>query len=328
MSNNVSFRSKTIYFKRLEFKKHPIYDLSIILHNLLDKCKKQNYEGINDLILDDKHIFLYAIEPFNESDDKDNPYHVYALDISCIDTDQEVQFGDLTQQVRQRVKTPEEIQHRKNKDKFGELVSTRILIDPHRHIIEMCRGMNQLSQKNTMLFLRKLFNHEDIIFNLVLNKNAYHRVSNMTYIDKFEYKIATPSAKSPFYNRDNENELSILNDRYKYGTQSFDMTQTIRSSNSYYLRRIRQYMKLLLTGKLKNNIIKAKISGKDKNGNDEQVNYLRNELKYKGYLKYKNRITYHNYFQLLIEAYQKECKYLNTLFPTENEARVSDEYNV
>lgn len=306
MLNQEQYKKKRVYIQKMYFGKKYAGNLVEYFDGIYENFKNKKYKEIPELELNERKIYISAIEkrsisPDDIVDGKIYEANLYALNISCINLSEEITYGNIDKEIDER-RTIVEPQDNEEKSHIGPLIDTQIVIYPNRGIICTCRGINRLSKWHLQKFLKKLLDVPTVQFHAIINQKGVSDLKKFDVISEMEYVIASPDRFSD-YRDESTPEMADLRYGSYLGGKKIRVSVTDPSKKN-----ILSKVKKLLSSQ--EEITKIKISGIN-DGIEDSMDLVRNLLIYDGNLKFFDKETPKAYFDLLFYACEVKRKNLN-----------------
>lgn len=290
-------KHKRVYFKKMYLGKKYNKNLSEEFEEIYKNFVGKKYDEIPELECGDKKIYLSAMERMElPSVDivEDNGYtaYVYALNIACVNLDEEIKYGNIDKAIDKRESI---VEAQGNEKHIGPLLDTQIVVYPNRGIIGICRGINRLNSWYIQKFLKKLLSPPAMQLQPILDKKGREDLERYTVINKVTYTVASPD-NFEGYKEANTSEMADL--RFGEYLGGSELTLTVKGPNKENLL---SKFENLFTNRKGEQIKKFSVEGINE-GVGSTIDLIENLLVYEGNIDYEDKITPKNYFDLLFYA--------------------------
>ncbi|HEM3064719.1 TPA: hypothetical protein U0808_001577, partial [Streptococcus suis] len=154
------------------------------IEEIFSLFEKKEYRKIPTLEIDNQQLYIEAMRKVEVVDEDLNLFY-WLLTISKIDPDSNITIADTMKQVNQRKRTVE------HSDTEGLVVDTRILFDPFRQIIVVYNQRGTVNNTELKKFFCKLIDVRGLIFEIIMNQEAYDRIDKLDQINQLTYRVAS-----------------------------------------------------------------------------------------------------------------------------------------
>ena len=293
----MAIKNKRVYFKKMYLGKKYNNNLSSEFDKIYRNFVRRKYNEIPELEFGDKKIYLSAIErrklpSLDIVKGKGYVAYIYALNIACVNLDEEIKYGNIDKEIDKRESI---VEAQGNEKHIGPLLDTQIVVYPNRGVIGTCRGVNRLNSWYIQKFLKEMLSSPAMQLQPILDKKGREDLEKYSVIKEVTYTVASPD-KFKGYKDANTSEMADL----KFGEYlgGSELTLTLKGPNK---ENVVSKFKNLFARRKGEQIKKFKIMGINE-GVESTIDLIENLLIYEGNIDYEDKITPKNYFDLLFYA--------------------------
>jgi hypothetical protein len=317
-------QKRRIYFDRIYLGKNNSVYLPSKLSTIFDNFTKKQYDSIPELDVNENHLYVSGMKKIKLKDDIDKSVtpavahkrFAYAINIASVNPEEDVKYGDLNKVVdkRENIVAPnkgkddeEEEEEEEDEDNLiGPLVDTQVLIDPSRRILATSRGINRLNKWYIKKFMKNLLGVDVFNLQIILNKKGIEDIRNLNVRTKLSYSVASPDHFKQFRNASKKERSEMAFAEYMKAN-SFKIV--IDSENMPKQLLIEKVSQLLKAKEVKS----INVEGVN-DGQEEQLDLVRNKLLLDTELEYEDNIKVRNYINMLEEGYLRIYDFIKDTF--------------
>ncbi|MEI4387385.1 hypothetical protein V9Z06_07390 [Streptococcus suis] len=292
------------FFKLNSSNKSNLKKLIIKIEEIFSLFEKKEYRKIPTLEIDNQQLYIEAMRKVEVVDEDLNLFY-WLLTISKIDPDSNITIADTMKQVNQRKRTVE------HSDTEGLVVDTRILFDLFRQIIVVYNQRGTVNNTELKKFFCKLIDVRGLIFEIIMNQEAYDRIDKLDQINQLTYRVASVN-NFKNYRDENRGEYGDLKLMEKFHGRELLLTMKLNDTSKTSI--IEKFRNLFSDDSLE--VKSAKVDGIN-DGIEDNIDLIRNKLKYSGLITYNSELDDESIYKFLEQAFENKYLYLKNIFEIE-----------